>query len=148
MFHIVLFEPEIPPNTGNIMRLNVNTGNKLHLIKPLGFSINDKDLKRAGMDYIKRSSFMTWENLNECLVNINTHNVYAVSTKGKKLYSKQKYKPNDVFIFGPESRGLPLDIINSNKSIYIPMKKQGRSLNLANAVSIIVYEAWNQQDFI
>ena len=147
MFHIILFEPEIPPNTGNIMRLNVNTGNKLHLIKPLGFSINNKDLKRAGMDYIKRSSFMTWESLNECLMSIDTHNVYSVSTKGKSLYTALKYKPNDVFIFGPESRGLPSAIINSNKSIYIPMRKKGRSLNLANAVSIIVYEGWRQLNF-
>ena len=147
MFHIILFEPEIPPNTGNIMRLNVNTGNKLHLIEPLGFSINDKDLKRAGMDYIKRSSFRTWGSLNECLMDIDTHNVYAVSTKGKSLYSKQKYKPNDVFIFGPESRGLPSEVINSNKSIYIPMRKKGRSLNLANAVSIIAYEGWRQLKF-
>ena len=147
MFHIILFEPEIPPNTGNIMRLNVNTGNTLHLIEPLGFSIKDKDLKRAGMDYIKRSSFMTWVSLNECLMGIDKHNVYAVSTKGKSLYSKQKYKSNDAFIFGPESRGLPLEVINSNKSIYIPMRKKGRSLNLANAVSIIAYEGWRQLKF-
>ena len=112
MFHLILYEPEIPPNTGNIMRLSVNTGNSLHLIKPLGFSTDEKSLKRAGMDYIERSSFFVWEDLNDCLKKINKRKVYTISTKGKTVYTKPVYKKNDAFIFGPESRGLPKNIIN------------------------------------
>ena len=147
MFHLILYEPEIPPNTGNIMRLSVNTGNTLHLIKPLGFSTNEKSLKRAGMDYIERSSFFVWEDLNDCLRKINKRKVYSISTKGKTVYTKPDYKKNDAFIFGPESRGLPMNIINLYSSVTIPMNKKGRSLNLANAVSVIVYEAWRQNGF-
>ena len=147
MFHLILYEPEIPPNTGNIMRLSVNTGNVLHLIKPLGFSTDEKSLKRAGMDYINRSSFHVWENLNSCLTNINTNKVYSVSTKGKILYTKPIYKKDDAFIFGPESKGLPSHIREEYTSIYIPMHLEGRSLNICNAVSIVAYEAWRKSDF-
>ena len=148
MFHIILYEPEIPPNTGNIIRLSVNTGFKLHLIEPLGFSTDEKSLKRAGMDYMKRTNFHVWENLDECFENINCKAVYAVSTKGNTNYTKIKYETEDAFIFGPESRGLPLKIREKFTSIFIPMKSEGRSLNLANAVSIITYEAWRQNAFI
>ncbi len=147
MFHLILYQPEIPPNTGNIMRLSVNTGNVLHLIKPLGFSTDEKSLKRAGMDYINRSSFHVWENLNSCLTNINTNKVYSVSTKGKILYTKPIYKKDDAFIFGPESKGLPSHIREEYTSIYIPMHLEGRSLNICNAVSIVAYEAWRKSDF-
>jgi len=148
LFHIILFEPEIPPNTGNIIRLSVNTGSELHLIKPLGFSVDEKSLRRAGMDYIKKTDFNIWESLNDCLKRINYKSVYSISTKGQKIYSDLNYEKDDAFIFGPETKGLPQKIIDQYDSITIPMKSAGRSINLANAVSIIVYEAWRQQKFI
>ena len=148
MLHIILFKPEIPPNTGNIIRLSVNTGFNLHLIKPLGFSVDEKSLRRAGMDYIKKTDFNVWENLNDCLKKINYQSVYSISTKGEKIYSDLNFKKDDVFIFGPETTGLPQKIIDQYDSITIPMKSAGRSINLANAVSIIVYEAWRQLKFI
>ena len=147
MLHIILYKPEIPPNTGNIIRLMFNTGFNLHLIEPLGFSINDKSLRRAGMDYIKNVNFNLWPDLDTCLKKINYHSVYSISTKGENIYSHLNYKKKDAFIFGPETTGLPQKIINKYDSITIPMKTVGRSINLANAVSIIVYEAWRQLDF-
>ena len=147
MFHIILFEPEIPPNAGNIIRLSVNTGCQLHFIEPLGFSLDERSFKRAGMDYMKRKDIKLWNSLNECINNIDMNNIYSISTKGKIQYTKVDYSNNDAFIFGPESRGLPKKIRESFQSIYIPMKSEGRSLNLANAVSIIIYEAWRSIDF-
>ena len=147
MFHIILFEPEIPPNAGNIIRLSVNTGCQLHFIEPLGFSLDEKSFKRAGMDYMKRKDIKVWNSLDECIDNLDLNNIYSISTKGKILYTKVDYSNNDAFIFGPESRGLPKKIRESFQSIYIPMKSEGRSLNLANAVSIIIYEAWRSIDF-
>lgn len=147
MFHIILFEPEIPPNAGNIIRLSVNTGCQLHFIEPLGFSLDEKSFKRAGMDYMKRKDIKLWNSLEECIDNIDLNNIYSISTKGKIQYTKVDYSNNDAFIFGPESRGLPKKIRESFQSIYIPMKSEGRSLNLANAVSIIIYEAWRSIDF-
>ena len=147
MFHIILFEPEIPPNAGNIIRLSVNTGCQLHFIEPLGFSLDEKSFKRAGMDYMKRKDIKLWNSLNECINNIDLNNIYSISTKGKIQYTKVDYSYNDAFIFGPESRGLPKKIRESYQSIYIPMKSEGRSLNLANAVSIIIYEAWGRFNF-
>ncbi len=147
MFHIILFEPEIPPNTGNIIRLSANTGFEVHLIEPLGFKVDDKSLKRAGMDYLKKTDFQVWISLDECLNNIDHRNIYTVSTKGKSIYSDLTYSQGDAFIFGPESRGLPQTIIDKYESITIPMKSTGRSINLANTVSIIVYEAWRQLEF-
>ncbi len=147
MFHIILFEPEIPPNTGNIMRLSVNTGFELHLIRPLGFSVDDKNLLRAGMDYIKKTDFNVWNNLNDCLNELSPSSTYSVSTKGKTLYTDLKYNLGDTFIFGPESRGLSKNIRNKYSSIYMPMRSKGRSLNLANAVSVITYEVWRQLGF-
>jgi tRNA (cytidine/uridine-2'-O-)-methyltransferase len=148
LLHIILFEPEIPPNTGNIIRLSVNTGFNLHLIKPLGFSVDEKSLRRAGMDYIRKTDFNIWESLNDCLKKINYQSVYSISTKGEKIYSDLKYEKEDAFIFGPETTGLPQKIIDQYNSIKIPMKSAGRSINLSNAVSIIVYEAWRQLEFI
>jgi tRNA (cytidine/uridine-2'-O-)-methyltransferase len=148
MFHIILYEPEIPPNTGNIIRLSVNTGFTLHLIKPLGFSTDDKSLKRAGMDYMKRTNFHVWEDLDECLDRISPKAIYSVTTKGNTNYANVKYEKGDAFIFGPESRGLPKEIREKYTSIYMPMRSEGRSLNLANAVSIITYEAWRQNAFM
>ena len=147
MFHIILFEPEIPPNAGNIIRLSVNTGCQLHFIEPLGFSLDEKSFKRAGMDYMKRKDIKVWNSLEECIDNLDLNNIYSISTKGKIQYTKVDYSNNDAFIFGPESRGLPKKIRESYQSIYIPMKSEGRSLNLANAVSIIIYEAWRSIDF-
>ncbi len=123
MFHIILFEPEIPPNTGNIIRLSVNIGFELHLIKPLGFSLDEKSLKRAGMDYMKQTDFNVWN------------------------YADSNYQKGDAFIFGPESRGLPKEIREKYISIFMPMRKSGRSLNLANAVAVVAYEAWRQLEF-
>ena len=147
MFKIILFEPEIPPNTGNIMRLSANTGFDLHLVKPLGFSVDDKSLKRAGMDYIRRTHFKVWESLDECLKNIPVSTIYSVTTKGKTRYTDINFKKEDAFIFGPESRGLPIEIREKYKSIYMPMQSEGRSLNLANAVAVITYEVWRQLGF-
>ena len=147
MFHIILYEPEIPPNTGNIIRLSANTGFEVHLIEPLGFKVDDKSLKRAGMDYLKKTDFQVWISLAECLNILDPQNIYTVSTKGKSIYSDLTYSQGDAFIFGPESRGLPQTIIDKYESITIPMKSTGRSINLANTVSIIVYEAWRQLEF-
>ena len=147
MFYIILFEPEIPPNTGNIIRLSANTGFEVHLIEPLGFKVDDKSLKRAGMDYLKKTDFQVWISLDECLNTLDPQNIYTVSTKGKSIYSDLTYSQGDAFIFGPESRGLPQTIIDKYESITIPMKSTGRSINLANTVSIIVYEAWRQLEF-
>ena len=147
MFHIILFEPEIPPNTGNIIRLSANTGFEVHLIEPLGFKVDDKNLKRAGMDYLKKTDFQVWISLDECLNTLDPQNIYTVSTKGKSIYSDLTYSQGDAFIFGPESRGLPQTIIDKYESITIPMKSTGRSINLANAVSIVAYEAWRQNAF-
>lgn len=147
MFHIILYEPEIPPNAGNIIRLSVNTGCNLHFIEPLGFSLDEKGFRRAGMDYMKKKNVNVWPNLDKCIQNINLNNIYSISTKGKNIYSDMTYKKGDAFIFGPESRGLPSNIREKFSSIYIPMKSNGRSLNLANAVSIIVYEGWRKNNF-
>ena len=147
MFHIILFEPEIPPNTGNIIRLSANTGFEVHLIEPLGFKVDDKSLKRAGMDYLKKTDFQVWISLAECLNNIDHRNIYTVSTKGKSIYSDLTYSQGDAFIFGPESRGLPKIIREKYTSIYMPMRSEGRSLNLANAVAVVTYEAWRQNAF-
>lgn len=147
MFHIILFEPEIPPNAGNIIRLSVNTGCNLHFIEPLGFTLDEKGFKRAGMDYMKKINFNIWDNLESCIENIKLKNIYSISTKGNTRYSDINFEKNDAFIFGPESRGLPLNIREKYNSLYIPMNKNGRSLNLANAVSIIIYEAWRKINF-
>lgn len=167
MFNIVLFQPEIPPNTGNIMRLCANTGCSLHLIEPLGFSIEDKQLKRAGLDYILASPPKVYSSiqqyLDENLFNLNLlleesrfknpnrPIIYLCSTKASRNYSKPSYAPGDSFIFGPETRGLPLEILQAfpnEQKIRIPMKADSRSLNLSNAVAVIVYEAWRQQGFV
>ena len=147
MFHIILFEPEIPPNTGNIIRLSANTGFEVHLIEPLGFKVDDKSLKRAGMDYLKKTDFQVWISLAECLDTLDPQNIYSVSTKGKSIYSDLTYSQGDAFIFGPESRGLPKIIREKYTSIYMPMRSEGRSLNLANAVAVVTYEAWRQLGF-
>lgn len=150
MFHIVLFEPEIPPNTGNIIRLCANSGAVLHLIHPLGFNIEDKRLIRAGLDYHEWANIHHYPNFNIFLKKQNFSRLFACSTKATQNYHDVKYLPEDAFIFGPETRGLPSTYLNElpkENKIRIPMLSHSRSLNLANAVGIILYEAWRQQNF-
>ena len=150
MFNVVLFEPEIPPNTGNIIRLCANTGAKLHLIHPLGFEMNAKELRRAGLDYIDWSIVYHYNNFEDYIEKNGFKSLYAVSTKGKKYYSNCNFFKNDSFIFGPETRGLPqkiLDKFETEEILKIPMLENNRSLNLSNATSIIIYEAWRQINF-
>ena len=147
MFHIILYEPEIPPNAGNIIRLSVNTGCNLHFVEPLGFTLDEKGYRRAGMDYMKKKNVNIWPSLDNCIQNTNLNKIYSISTKGEKRYSDITFREGDAFIFGPESRGLPSNIREKYSSLYIPMKSDGRSLNLANAVSIIVYEGWSKNNF-
>ena len=150
MMNIVLFEPEIPPNTGNIMRLAANTGFKLHLIRPLGFELDDKQLRRAGLDYREWAQVSRYRNYQEFKNTCQFNNLYAFTTKAEKTYSEARFQADDALLFGPESRGLPADILNSlpgDNKLRIPMVASSRSLNLANTVSIAVYEAWRQQGF-
>ena len=151
MFTIVLFEPEIPPNTGNIIRLCANTGANLHLVKPLGFTLEDKQLKRAGLDYHEYASLQVHENWPECKEALSGQRMFAMSTKGSLRHSDIKFKMGDAFVFGPETRGLPENIRNEfpeNQRIRLPMLENSRSLNLSNSAAILLYEAWRQIDFI
>ena len=150
MFNIVLFEPEIPPNTGNILRLCANTGAHLHLIHPLGFDMNEKSLRRAGLDYIDQSIIHHYENYQDYIAQNGFDSLYAISTKGTQHYSDSRFNKADSFIFGPETRGLPkiiLEEFNADKILRIPMLENSRSLNLSNSASIIIYEAWRQNKF-
>ena len=150
MFNIVLFEPEIPPNTGNIIRLAANTGCKLHLIEPLGFKLNDKQLKRAGLDYHEWAEIELHQSYEGFIKDCNFNHLYAFTTKAKRSYSDACFAQDDALLFGPESRGLPanvLDSLNSDNKLLIPMAKDSRSLNLSNTVAVGVYEAWRQLDF-
>jgi len=148
MFNLILYQPEIPPNTGNIIRLCANTGTALHLIKPLGFSIEDKQLRRAGLDYHEFADIKVYESLNDCLEKLNHSRIFACSTKGKKGYTDIRYQSGDVFILGPETRGLPREILEKFEVIKIPMTPNNRSLNLSNAAAVILYEAWRQCGFV
>ena len=150
MLHIVLFEPEIPPNTGNIIRLCANTGFQLHLIKPLGFKIDDKQLRRAGLDYHEYAAMKVYDSFEDFCKQVKTERIFMLTTKGKADYSKVSYRQGDVFVFGPETRGIPGEILESTAAEYllrIPMKPGSRSLNLSNTAAIISYEAWRQLEF-
>ena len=150
MFNIVLFQPEIPPNTGNIIRLCANTGCHLHLIKPFGFELDDKKLRRAGLDYHEWANVESHESIDE-IQSINTGNIYAISTRGTSHYSQPRFKGGDTFVFGPETRGLPqsyLDNLPETQILRLPMLAQSRSLNLSNSVSVVIYEALRQSQFI
>ena len=150
MFNVVLYEPEIPPNTGNIIRLCANTGCSLHLIKPLGFDLDDKKLRRASLDYREFAEIRIWNTLEKFLTETTNKRMFGVTTKGKKNYSDVLFKHEDVLLFGPETRGLPdkvLETISPNMKIRIPMKEGSRSLNLSNAASVVIYEAWRQLGF-
>lgn len=155
MLHVVLFEPEIPPNTGNLIRLCANTGFSLDLIEPLGFTLETKALRRAGLDYREAARVTTWQCWDDCIGSITRNAVtqpavYACTTKGACDHVTPRYLPGDVLLFGPESRGLPESVLSDPRislKIRIPMVQDSRSLNLSNAVSIIVFEAWRQLDF-
>ena len=151
MLEIVLFEPEIPPNTGNIMRLCANTGCRLHLIHPLGFDLDEKKLRRAGMDYRDMAVIQEHESFNAFLNKYDDRTLYALTTKGKTNYASAKFKADDVLIFGPETRGLPDEVLKSleeHQKLRLPMLGDSRSLNLSNTVAIVTYEALRQQQFI
>lgn len=150
MFHIILFEPEIPPNTGNIIRLCANAGCSLHLIEPLGFVFDDKRLRRAGLDYQEFAQVKCYADLSSCLAALNQPRLFAFSTKGRHSYAEVEYQAGDAFIFGPETRGLPdwvRDSIPAEQLVRLPMRESSRSLNLSNTVAIAVYEAWRQLGF-
>lgn len=149
-FHIVLFEPEIPPNTGNVMRLAANTGAVLHLVEPLGFELDDTRMRRAGLDYREFADVRVHPDLTSCLLETGRDRVFALSTRGAQRYSDARFKAGDVLLFGPETRGLPQDLLDelgSERVLRLPMQPVSRSLNMANSVSIVLYEAWRQLDF-
>ena len=150
MFHIILYNPEIPPNTGNIMRLAANTGTQLHLIRPLGFNLSNNSLKRAGLDYKKDADFFLHDSFDLCLNSIKFNEIYALTKFAKKNFTKIKFKRNDCFLFGSETSGLPnkiLDKIKVTNRLRIPMIMNSRSLNLSNSVAITVYEGLRQNKF-
>ena len=150
MLHVVLFEPEIPPNTGNIIRLCANTGFQLHLIEPLGFDMDEKKVRRAGLDYHEFAAVKMHKNWQAFLDSVNPPHCYAITTKGKRWHTDVPFQPGDAIVMGPETRGLPDEMLNAlpdDEKIRIPMQSGSRSLNLSNATAIIVYEAWRQLGF-
>jgi len=150
MFNLILFEPEIPPNTGNIIRLCANTGTKLHLVQPLGFELDEPRLKRAGLDYREFAEVTVHAGLETCLASLGEPKVFALSTQGVTRYACAHIEPGDAFLFGPETRGLPRDILASyppERRLRLPMQRGSRSLNLSNAAAVMIYEAWRQADF-
>ena len=150
MLHIALYEPEIPPNTGNIIRLCANTGVQLHLIHPLGFAMDEKQLRRAGLDYHEFTRVYEYQNYSQFLQWANDRKIFACSTKGTLFYHAVTYQQDNILLFGPETRGLPIEVRESlpeNQVIRIPMVENSRSINLSNAAAIITYEALRQLNF-
>ena len=150
MFDLILYQPEIPPNTGNIIRVCANTGTRLHLIGPLGFDMNDRRLRRAGLDYREWTSVAQYRTLDQCLAQLPGSRLFACSTRGTVTYTAEAYRHDDAFLFGPETRGLPRELLSAmpaDRILRIPMRAGNRSLNLSNAVAVILYEAWRQQGF-
>jgi tRNA (cytidine/uridine-2'-O-)-methyltransferase len=150
MLHLVLFEPEIPPNTGNVIRLCANTGARLHLIKPLGFRLDDKSLKRSGLDYHDLARVTVHADLEDCMSALGAARWVAVETSGSHSYTDFRFRDTDALVFGPETRGLPPAVrerIGAENSVFIPMRSGSRSLNLSNAVAVVTYEAWRQLGF-
>jgi len=150
MFHLMLFEPEIPPNTCNVILLCANAGATLHLIKPLGFRLDDKSLRRSGLDYHELADVRVHSSLDQCLGELDGSRVFAVETGGQHCYSDLAYRDGDAFLFGPETRGLPAEVqsrIGRESSVFIPMHPNSRSINLSNAVALVTYEAWRQLGF-
>jgi tRNA (cytidine/uridine-2'-O-)-methyltransferase len=155
MFHVILYQPEIPPNTGNVIRLCANTGAQLHLIRPLGFTLEDSQLRRAGLDYHEYATLQAHDSLDAALAAIAIANgapprLFALSTRGTTRFDAPRYAPGDAFLFGPETRGLPgevLDSVPAEQRLRLPMRPDNRSLNLSNTVAVVVFEAWRQQGF-
>jgi tRNA (cytidine/uridine-2'-O-)-methyltransferase len=150
MLDVILYQPEIPPNTGNIIRLCANTGSRLHLVRPLGFILEDKQLLRAGLDYREFASITVHASWAECAAHLHGRRIFAASTRGKQRYDLVAYTSGDAFLFGAESRGLPGEILESFPEphrVRIPMVRGSRSLNLSNTVAVVVYEAWRQMGF-
>ena len=155
MFHVILYQPEIPPNTGNVIRLCANTGAQLHLVRPLGFTLEDSQLRRAGLDYHEYATLQVHDSLDAALAAIAVANsaaprLFALSTRGTARFDAPRYAPGDAFLFGPETRGLPgevLDSVPAEQRLRLPMRPDNRSLNLSNTVAVVVFEAWRQQGF-
>ncbi len=150
MLEIVLYRPEIPPNAGNVIRLAANTGARLHLVEPLGFTMDDRQLRRAGLDYHELAHVQVHRDWNACRDALAGMRLFAVSTRGTVRYAGVRYAAGDAFVFGPETRGLPQEILESvppGQRLRVPMRPGNRSLNLSNAVAVVVYEAWRQLGF-
>lgn len=150
MFEIVLYEPEIAPNTGNVIRLVANCGARLHLVRPLGYTLNDRTLVRAGLDYHEHATLQVHDDWSACLAVLGHRRLYAITTRGSTRYDTVKFAEDDVLVFGPETRGLPEAVLGSfptDRRLRLPMREHSRSLNLSNAVAIVAYEAWRQAGF-
>jgi len=150
MFDVLLYQPEIPPNTGNAIRLCANTGARLHLIRPLGFTLEDAQLRRAGLDYHEYARLQVHETLDEALRTIAPKRLFALSTRGTVRFDTPAYAAGDAFLFGPETRGLPDDVlarVPDTHRLRLPMRPDNRSLNLSNAIAVVVFEAWRQNGF-
>ena len=150
MFDVILYQPEIPPNTGNIIRLCANTGARLHLVKPLGFALDDRQMRRAGLDYHEFATITVHESWTACADHFTDRRLFAVSTRGTQRYDLITYGQDDVFVFGPETRGLPATLLGSfpeDRRLRLPMQPNSRSLNLSNAAAVVIYEAWRQLGF-
>ena len=150
MFEVVLYQPEIPPNTGNVIRLCANTGCRLHLIAPLGFRMDDRELKRAGLDYHEYAAVAVHESWAACQEALGERRAFAFSTRGSDHYDRVAFRPGDALVFGPETRGLPKELLEEfplERRLRLPMRPGQRSLNLSNAVAVAVFEAWRQNGF-
>lgn len=148
---VLLYQPEIPPNTGNVIRLCANTGARLHLIRPLGFDLDDKQLRRAGLDYHEYAALQVHDSLTDAMAAIQPLRLFALSTRGTLRYDQPAYRDGDAFLFGPETRGLPQDVLDAlppEQRLRLPMRPDNRSLNLSNTVAVMVFEAWRQQGFV
>lgn len=151
MLHVVLYQPEIPPNTGNVIRLCANTGARLHLIRPMGFELDDAKMRRAGLDYHEFADLMVHDDFESFLRTHMPTRVYALSTRGRTRHTEVQFDQNDAVVFGPETRGLPQSLLDSlpiEQCLRLPMMPNNRSLNLSNAVAVVVYEAWRQMGFV
>lgn len=151
MFHIVLYQPEIPPNTGNVIRLAANTGCTLHLVEPLGFKLEDKHLRRAGLDYHEYADLHLHADWFSCLAWLGNRRIFALTTKGSTSLAQCQFLADDVFVFGPETRGLPAEILDSlgtEQRVRLPMMPNNRSLNLSNTVAVVVFDAWRQNGYL
>ncbi|WP_028988691.1 tRNA (uridine(34)/cytosine(34)/5-carboxymethylaminomethyluridine(34)-2'-O)-methyltransferase TrmL [Thermithiobacillus tepidarius DSM 3134] len=150
MFDVVLYQPEIPPNTGNVIRLCANTGARLHLIEPLGFTLDDSKLRRAGLDYHEWAALQTHPDWPAFLRRVAPRRLFALSTRGRQHYHEVRFQAGDALLFGPETRGLPAELLDSlppERRLRLPMRPHSRSLNLSNSVAVVVYEAWRQLGF-